>query len=361
MAGMLEYKCPACGAGIEWSPGAQNMECPYCGTVLTIDALQTSQEHIAQIKDEKTDWDKEGGTDWQPGETEGMRIYTCKSCGGEIVGDANMGATNCPYCNNPIVMTGQFAGDLRPDCVIPFKKTKEEAKAIYKKYLEGKKLLPRIFKDENHIDEIKGVYVPYWLFDADVEAYYHFKGTKVRTWSDRNYNYTETSYYSILRDGAMHFDKVPQDGSTRMPDDMMESLEPFDFSEAVDFRTAYLAGYMADRYDVTAEQSKERINQRVRTSTDEVMRSTMNGYVSLVPEQQNIRYASSTAHYALYPVWVLNTTWKDQKYTFAMNGQTGKFIGDLPVDKSLYWKNLLIRTAVIGGILYGASWLLYFI
>lgn len=121
------------------------------------------------------------------------------------------------------------------------------------RHYKGKKLLPKIFKKENHIDEIKGVYVPFWLFDADADADIRYKATRVRTWSDSDYDYTETSYYSIGRSGDIGFDRVPVDGSSKMPDDLMESIEPFKFEDAVDFKTAYLAGYLADKYDVTAE------------------------------------------------------------------------------------------------------------
>ena len=107
---------------------------------------------------------------WQEGEADGLRSYVCKSCGGEIVGDENTAATSCPFCGNPVVMMGQFSGALKPDLVIPFKLDKKAAKEGLKKHLTGKRFLPKIFKDQNHIDEIKGIYVPFWLFDTDVDA-----------------------------------------------------------------------------------------------------------------------------------------------------------------------------------------------
>ena len=94
------------------------------------------------------------------GETAGLHTYSCKSCGGEIVGDDTMAASACPFCGNPIVLTGQFAGDLRPDLIIPFKLDKKAAKEKLQEHLKGKTLLPKVFRSQNHIDEIKGVYVP---------------------------------------------------------------------------------------------------------------------------------------------------------------------------------------------------------
>ena len=151
------------------------------------------------------------------------------------------------------------------------------------------------------------------------------------------------------------------DGSTKMPDDLMESIEPFNFSAAVDFQTAYLAGYLADKYDVDAEQSIERANERVKRSTEEVFASTVHGYQTVVTESSNIRLHGGKAKYALYPVWILNTTWQGKKYTFAMNGQTGKCVGDLPVDKSAAAKWTLGLSAVLSAAAYGAVWLLHLI
>lgn len=152
-------------------------------------------------------------------------------------------------------MAGRLAGDLKPDYVIPFKLDKKAAKEGLSRHIKGKRLLPKIFKDQNHIDEIKGVYVPFWLFDTDAEAGIRYKATKVRSWSDSDYIYTETRHYSVIREGSLGFDNVPVDGSSKMEDALMESIEPFNFSEAVDFQTAFLSGYLADRYDISSEKA----------------------------------------------------------------------------------------------------------
>ena len=255
-------------------------------------------------------------------------------------------------------MTEQFAGLLKPDFVIPFQMDAKAAKAALTKHYKGKCLLPKVFKDQNHIEEIKGIYVPFWLFDAEAEADIRYRGTRVQTWSDSDYHYTRTSYYSIRRGGTLAFERVPVDGSSKMADDLMESIEPFDFSDAVDFQTAYLAGYFADKYDVDAEQSTDRANLRVRTSTEDTFSSTVRGYASVIPESSSIRLQNGRAKYALYPVWLLNTSWKGQRYTFAMNGQTGKFAGDLPMDKGLFWKWF---SGVAGGVSLAALAISYLV
>ena len=253
-----------------------------------------------------------------------MNVYTCQSCGGEIIADENTGASNCPYCGNPVIMTEKFKGALRPDLVIPFKLDKKAAKEAYYRHIKGRTFLPKAFRRENHIDEIKGLYVPFWLFDGDVDADVRYKATKVRMWSDHDYDYTETSYYSVERSGEMTFVSVPVDGSEKMADDLMESIEPFKISESVDFQTAYLSGYLADKYDVSEKESINRAHDRMKKSAEEVLADTVKGYASVVPENTNVNISGGKAQYALYPVWILNTTWKDKKYIFAMNGQTGK-------------------------------------
>ena len=354
MADILEYKCPCCGGAIQFDSGIQKMKCPYCDTEFEMETLLSLDAALNEEKPDSLSWDTPDAQNGTFSEQDGVRVYVCKSCGGEIVTDTTTSASMCPYCGNPVVMAEQVAGTLRPDCVIPFKLDREAAKKKLLDHLSGKKFLPKVFRDENHIDEIKGVYVPFWLFDADADAQLRFRGTRVRSWSDRNYRYSETQFYSVQRGGSLGFQNVPVDGSEKIPDDLTESLEPFDASEAVDFQTAYLAGYLADKYDVDAETSVERANARIRKTVESAFTREASGYMTLNLEQSNIQLHGDTrkVRYALYPVWLLNTTWNGQKYVFAMNGQTGKFVGNLPIDKSLYWAFVWKRTAIIGAIVY---------
>lgn len=361
MADLQEFKCPCCGGSIEFNSDTQKMQCPYCDTEFDVDALKGYEDESKIDTPDEMEWETSAGAQWQEGETDGLRVYVCKSCGGEIVGDETLGATSCPYCDNPVVMTGQFSGSLKPDYVIPFKKDKEDAKKAMRQHTKGKRLVPKVFKDENHIDEIKGMYVPFWLFDADADANIRYKARKTHTWSDSNYYYTRTSFFAVHRSGSIGFERVPVDGSTKMADDLMESIEPYDFADAVDFKTAYLSGYLADKYDVDADDSIARANQRIKNSTEQAFAETVNGYSSVITESSTIKLSSGKAKYALYPVWLLNTNWKGQKYVFAMNGQTGKFVGNLPLDKAAYKKWLFGLTGAISAAVFALSFLLWWI
>jgi hypothetical protein len=256
-------------------------------------------------------------------------------------------------------MTGQFSGALKPDLVIPFKLDKKAAIAALKKHYLGKKLLPKVFKDQNHIKEVKGVYVPFWLFNADVDGVVRYKASRIRTWSDSNYRYTETSFYNVIRKGFISFENVPVDGSTKMDDTVMESIEPFHIDEAVDFQSAYLSGYLADKYDVDADSSILRANERIKCSTETAFLDTVQGYTAVDPVATNIALSNGASKYCLCPVWLLNTKWNGKTYTFAMNGQTGRLVGDLPVDKNALRRHMLVSTVIGAVVAFAAQYLLW--
>lgn len=352
MKTLLEYKCPSCGGKIEFDSQLQKMKCPYCSTEFDVETLKGYDDVLKKEKPDDMSRIDTTGSEWATGEAEELSVFVCNSCGGEIVADSTTAASACPFCDNPVIMTGRLSGDIRPDLVIPFKLDKNAAKEALKLHLKGKPLLPKAFKQENHIDEIKGLYVPFWLYDADADASIRYRTTKVRGWSDRNYVYTETSYFSVFRDGKIRFANVPVDGSTKMANDLMESIEPFDINGAVDFQTAYLSGYLADRYDVDSNESIARANERMKRGTENSFAQTVTGYSSVTAEHTSIRLENGKAKYALYPVWILNTNWNNKKFTFAMNGQTGKFVGNLPTDYGSYFKWLLGLTAVFGAIAF---------
>lgn len=355
MADIQEYKCPNCGGKLTFDSSAQKMVCPYCDSEIDVEALKDYDNGLDQFtQKDQMNWETPGQV-WQEGETEGMRVYVCKSCGGQIIGDATLGATSCPYCGNPVVMMGQFAGDLKPDVIIPFQLDKEAAKKAYLNHLEGKKLLPKMFRDQNHIDEIKGVYVPFWLFEGDGQGAAQFEGTQIRTWTDTRNMYTETSYFDLRRAGDVHFENIPADASSSMPDDLMESIEPFDASKAVPFQTAYLSGYLADKYDVESDQNSERVNERVKNSIMDALASTTGGYSSITFKNGSVNLNNAKVKYALFPVWLLSTTYQGQNYLFCMNGQTGKMVGDLPTDNGKLWKYRIMWTAIIAVIIF-AIW-----
>ena len=350
---ITNYQCPACNGGLHFSSATGRLECEYCGSsfsVEEVEAYYAKKDEAAAAAQAKAEakaeaaaaqaaqataegWDISGmSSDWGA-DAAGMRAYNCPSCGAELICDATTAATSCPYCGNPSIVPGQFAGALKPDYVIPFKLDKNAAVAALRQHYKGKYLLPKVFSDESHINEIKGVYVPFWLFSSTADADASFLATKTEAHREGDFDVVTTFHYQVHRAGSMDFAFVPVDGSTKMPNDYMDSLEPYDYSELKPFSTAYMPGYLADKFDISSDDSARRVEERIRTTVEHVVDSDVQGYVSVSPSGSNVKINRGAVNYAMLPVWLLNTKWEGKDYLFAMNGQTGKLVGDLPVDQ----------------------------
>ena len=329
MAETIQYKCPCCGGRLEFDSGLQKMKCPYCDTTFDVETLEGYDDALKQDAKDDMHWDAAQ----QPWDDVQMGVYTCKSCGGELVCDENTAATACPFCGNPIVLTGRLSGDLKPDYVIPFKLDKKAAEAALRNHMKGKRLLPNLFRSENRISEVKGVYVPFWLYDGRMEARGAYKAEISESHREGDYIVTTTRHFDVARVGDADFVRVPVDGSSKMPDAHMDAIEPFDYSDLKPFSTAYLPGFLADRYDEDDKKCAARVLTRMKNSTAAALHDTLGGYTGVQTLSEQIDSRTLEPHYALLPVWMLHTRWKEQDFLFAMNGQTGKLIGDLPVDK----------------------------
>ena len=362
MSEIFDYKCPNCNASLEFDSASQKMKCPYCESMFEVETLKQMDESLNKTSQpDSFEWENTEKEEWNGTEEDNMSVFVCKFCGGEIISDENTAATACPYCGNNVVLSGRLSGVLKPDYVIPFKFDKKAAKDKLKQYVASKKFAPNTFKSENRLDEIKGLYVPFWLFEANAEAQIKYDATRIRMYSDARYNYIETSHYLVHRAGTLKFADVPVDGSSQMPDDLMESVEPFDTSKAKPFSTDYLAGFLANRYDVSKEKSINRANDRIKRSTEEEFAETVGAYAEAHPISSNIQLYNGKARYALYPVWILTTSWNGENYIFAMNGQTGKFVGNLPVDTKAAAVWLITRGLLISLIIYAVIFLLHLI
>ena len=345
---ITNYQCPACTGPLHYDGKSSRLLCDYCGSSFSVEEIEKLyQEKLdeaaeagaalnAQQEQTQSEADYEASQTWD-GEKEGMKLYHCPSCGAELLMDRTTAASSCPYCANPSVIPAQFEGLLRPDYILPFKITKDEAVQALTKYYNGKPLLPGSFSDRNHIEEIRGVYVPFWLFDGKVSADARYQATRVFTAQQGDELITTTEYYDVRRKGDVAFKRIPADGSRKMPDDLMDSIEPFDYQDLQPFSTAYMPGYVADIYDVDDRETFERASSRGNRTAEQIFDSSVSGYSSITPVQKNFHMKRERTAYALLPVWLLCTQWNGERFIFAMNGQTGKFIGDLPVSKKKYF------------------------
>ena len=330
------YQCPACTGPLRFDSASGKLCCDYCGStydVAQVEALYGEKQAQADKAAEAAEKTASSGPVWGEMETGELSSRTCTSCGAELVCGPETAATTCPYCGNPTVLGGQLSGKLKPEYIIPFRMDKKTAIENLKKYYKGKAFLPKAFKESNHIEEIQGVYVPFWLYDGRMEARGAYKAEISESHREGDYIVTTTRHFDVARVGDADFVRVPVDGSSKMPDAHMDAIEPFDYSDLKPFSTAYLPGFLADRYDEDAKTCLSRAQSRMETSTAQALHATITGYSELHPLAENIHVNVKKAHYALLPVWMLHTRWNGKDFLFAMNGQTGRLIGDLPVDK----------------------------
>ena len=342
----VNYKCPSCSAPLAYTPGSgSKIKCEFCESEFTVDELEqyyaakeASAAAAQKTKDAKIEKKEaeliEAGGQWGSDEIAMLKAMVCSSCGAEIVCDNNTLATECVYCGNPVMVPGRYESQLRPDTVIPFQTTKADAKKAFSDYHKGKWLLPSNFASQSRVEAIQGMYVPYWLFNPSVEADGEFEATNSRYYTDGDYDVTETDHYRVTRGGTMDFVNVPVDGSVKMDDTWMESIEPFNYSQLVPFNTSYMAGFLADRYDVTAEEALPNAESRIKESTESVLYNSVDGYDTCSTTAFHMNRLSGDVQYAMAPVWILTTRYQDKPFTFVMNGQTGKLVGELPVDEN---------------------------
>lgn len=348
MAQATNYQCPACGGPLHFAGSSDKVECDYCGSsyeVSYINQLYGIKVEENINKEEKQPED-EAFADFE----KNLKSYNCPSCGAQLFCDETTAATSCPYCGNNQVIASQFKGGKMPQVIIPFKLAKKDAELALKNHYKGKKLLPKVFSDENHIEEIKGVYVPFWLYDGHVNVNIDFTGTTSHVTYTSKEKIITTSHYVINRQGSVDFEKISVDASKKMDDALMDSIEPFDYSDLREFTPAYLPGFFAEVYDVSTEECFTRAKKRAENTAIDQITGTVIGYESLVPVKKDVKLHTDKISYAFMPVWVLSTKWRDKNYLFAMNGQTGKMVGNLPVDKGLFWRYFFGITALVTAI-----------
>ena len=350
----VDHKCPSCNASINYNPKEKNWICEYCGSKFTLEELKANEENFEktsvseskELKAEKESKDK------KEQETVEMDQYHCQDCGAEIIADKNTAATFCVYCKNTAILKSRLTDKFSPSKIIPFSKTKEDAIEAFKEVGKNKFLMPKEFSDPKNIQELTGVYIPFWLYSCKMKGFVSGKGTRVMTWSTYDYIYTKTDTYKVERGGLYSFENIPVDGSVRFNDAIMNSIEPFKYEELEDFNYSYLSGFLAEKYDVEKNEAKKITIERAQSSTIDDLQSKARsgGYATFVASTKETNVEEEKIDYVLLPVWMVNIKYKDKMYTFAMNGQTGKMVGDIPYSKMKLFLFILILFVVIFGV-----------
>lgn len=319
---VLDHKCPSCNAKLPFNPITQKWDCAYCGGSYSLEELEENenkQNATMSYTDKKTS-------------SIMADVYECPNCGAKIIADENTTATFCIYCGSTSIIKDKLQDEFRPAQIIPFKHTKEQAIDMFKKFKKGKIFAPKDFNKEENIQKLTGVYIPFWIYDCSVNGNIDVDAKRIKTWTSGNYRYTKTDEYLVKRAGDMEFIKVPVDGSKNFDDDTMDSIEPFDYKELKEFSMSYLSGFLSEKYDVDKVEASKRAHERIVKTTIEELKSTVKGYTTLNVTNSNVKINTTKSEYILLPVWMLNIKYKDKSYLFAMNGQTGKMVGNIPID-----------------------------
>lgn len=342
---VLDNKCPSCGAKITFNPKNQKWDCEYCNSKFTLEELKKYNNASSDKANEKIQ------TKTTSSET--LDLYHCKNCGAEVMADETTTATFCLYCGSTTILKDKIDSGIIPSKIIPFKKVKEDATEAFKNLYKGRPLMPRLFNKVENIEKVTGVYIPFWSYDLTASGKINFTAKDVKSWSDSTYNYVKTDTYLSKRDGYMEFDKILVDGSSRFDDDLMDSIEPFDYNDLVDYNHAYLSGFLAEKYDVDSDKAIERAQTRaMNTAISEIETSV--GHQTVTVAENNLNIAKRKDDYILLPVWMVNIKYKEKFYTFAMNGQSGEIVGNIPIDI----KRAFIISIIIFVITFGIGFLI---
>jgi len=353
MSTVVHYKCPNCGADMAFDSQTGLLRCSSCGRTDNIEKMASKtvdsddgtvtydrNEEDTQAANSafEKDYDDPSDTDAPSrhstfGENEATE-YHCKNCGAVLITDAQTTATTCSFCGAGVVLGDRLSGSLAPAKVIPFTISKEQAQEAFKKWCRKGLLTPSDFMTADRIKNITGLYVPFWLYDLNGRGEAEATCTRVRTYTNGDWIYTETKFYNVYRKVDLNYSRIPCDASKKMEDSMMDKIEPYQYSNLKDFNMPYLAGFIAEKYDFDDEQMLPRIKERVGSYVDNYIRSTINGYSSVNIHRKNINIIKKHTDYTLLPIWMVCYDYRQAEHNFAMNGQTGKIVGRPPISKA---------------------------
>lgn len=343
---VLQYKCPSCGADMEFNSQTGKLSCPQCGQYVEIEKRQAPGWNDGEVvppaaEDQNSNINETYG-EFEQFETQrqlrtfqdGEALsYSCRNCGAQIITAEETVATRCSFCGAPVVLGDRIDGVLAPNRVLPFTISREQAQEAFRKWCKKGLLTPKGFMNADRIKNISGIYVPFWLFDVNSQGEVHATATKVRHYSDSNYNYTETRWYDVYRKFDVNYSLIPADASEKMDDAIMDKMEPFPYQNLKPFSPAYLSGYIAEKYDYTDDQLFPRIRTRAEKYTDDFVRGDIKGYSSVHIDHQNMNVRPRRTEYAMLPIWTVCYDYRNTEHNFAMNGQTGKIAGKPPISK----------------------------
>ncbi len=320
---VVQYKCPSCGADMAFDSTTGTLHCHSCGRSDRIEEMPAP----AGAEDAAPAFDTATGSE------EAVHQYHCQNCGAVLLTDADTVATTCSFCGAGVILGDRLTGQLMPAKVIPFALSQPQAQETFRTWCKARKLAPKGLVSGNRIKSITGLYVPFWLYDVNGIGSADAECTKVRSYSDGDYDCTETEYYDVHREVDVTYLKIPVDASAKMDDADMDKLEPYHYEDLKSFKMPYLAGYLAEKYDQDDKELFPRVQSRAEGYVAEYIDAAIKGYATTSYRQKEINIHEKQAEYVLFPVWMIHYDYNHKVYTFSINGQTGKIIGKPPFCK----------------------------
>ena len=325
------YLCKVCGGNTVFDIKTQQLVCPYCGDSEDPYARESLEQGAAK-----------------PDEFE-VNVFTCPYCGGEIMSTDNEISGFCSFCGTSTTLQGRISKEKRPKYIIPFKKTKDDCKKVYLSKVNKAIYAPKELKDEKAIDSFRGIYMPYWSYHLTQDTPMDLVGT-VKRKSGKN---TVTDYYELKGHVNGYYKGLSFDSSSSFEDDISESIAPYNVKEMKEFTPAYLSGFYADMEDVPSEVYEEDAEEKTNEETIKRLKESsefkrLNKPSLRIDTKSNkISTQIEGADNVMYPVWFMSYKKGNRVAYSTINGQTGKFAMDIPVDMKKYTIGTAILTLPI--------------
>lgn len=356
----VTFPCSGCGGPMLFDSEAQNLKCQYCGREEAIED-SGSQPVEYDLDLSGTDEENAARTDW------GFRKQTlhCESCGGDIVLPELETAAICPFCGSSKVLSQQDTASIKPETVIPFQISMEQAMASFKTWKSKRWFVPNAFKNGNIVARLSGLYIPYWTFDADTDSVYtaergdyHYRTvTRTRTVNGKTETYTTQERYTVWhRVGGEYdrwFDDVLVPASRRYDGKLLEKLNNFDLSKLKEYRPEYLSGYLAEKYSVPRSEGWQQAKVRIDNAIEVGIKRQIGGD-EIRALRTRTQYSGLTYKHLLLPIWNAGYTYRGKSYRYMVNAQTGLVSGTVPRSP---WKITIFVLFCVAAVLI----VLYFI
>ena len=326
----LQIKCSACGGFMEYSPAAENLKCKYCGNITELDktAAKIEENDFLYWKDRADE-----STDDDMMESAEIR---CRQCGAATSLPPNVSGGKCAFCGTPLIMNEATVKRFwQPNYLLPFKITDRQGRTNFANWLGKKWLAPsKLKKSAVSLDAFKGVYLPFWTYDANTYTFYRGecginRRERFRNSKGQMQERTVTNWHTVSGNVSVAFDDVLVPASKTLALSIADRLTNWDLSNCVAFRKEFLAGFITELYQRDFRESLDDAKKIMDKTIDSTVRRDIGGDKQRI-HSKNTEYNDLKFKHLLLPVWISAFRFNNKLYQFVVNGRTGQIIGDYP-------------------------------